>query len=96
MTPEATIAALHLLDRFTLTCMALQGQPWPAPPALPGRLHTCMDDPDPPGLPDWAHLPAAELARRLGVTRQAAHARLKKVRAQIVNHADQAEGSAPD
>lgn len=30
-----------------LTVMALRGRSWPLPPALPGRVHICADEPLP-------------------------------------------------
>jgi len=63
-------------DRWALTVAALQGQPWPELPALPGRLIVAADAP----LPDderaallASDLPDAEVALLLGLTRQRIH-----------------------
>lgn len=80
------------MDRWTLTLIGLRGLPWPALPVLPGRVHSLADDDDEPDLPAFARLPAAELARREGITTYAAHARIRKARLQAA--ADAAESEA--
>lgn len=64
-------------DRWALTLAGLLGQPWPALPALPGRLFECHDE---PMTPDElaAITDPIELARCAGITRQAAHQRLQQ------------------
>jgi hypothetical protein len=65
-------------DAWTLTLLGLAGEPWPAPPALPGQRHICQDD----GEADDAFEPptVAELAAHLGLTRQGAWMRLQAYR----------------
>lgn len=60
-------------DRWQLTLAALQGQPWPELPPLPGRLHVAHDEP----LADHERAallasdePDADVGRVLGLTRQ--------------------------
>ena len=65
-------------DRWTLTLISLAGEPWPQPPALPGRVHRCRDDPD---EGDAFELPSvSELQERLGLSRQGAWMRLQAYR----------------
>ena len=69
------------MNRWSLTVALLRGEPWPALPGLPGRLHVCVDDDNADDLPEWARLSAPELAERDGISRHAAHVRLKNARA---------------
>ena len=78
-------------DRWTLTLAGLLGHPWPALPVLPGRIHVLVGDDEPDGLPAWALLPAAELARREGITLHMAHVRIKKARLQAAADATESE-----
>jgi hypothetical protein len=80
-------------DRWTLTLAGLLGEPWPPLPALPGRVHRTTDAPMTDAELAGISSPT-ELALILGISRQAAHARLKK--AQLHNHPADAEGSAND
>lgn len=73
------------MNRWTLTLAGLRGEPWPPLPALPGTVHRCHDDGELTDLPDWALLPAAELARREGITRQGAHLRIRKARTRLLS-----------
>ncbi|MDP1647419.1 MAG: hypothetical protein Q8M01_04360 [Rubrivivax sp.] len=44
------------IDRWAWTLAALQGEPLPPLPALPGRRHVCRDSPDtdkPPPPEKW-------------------------------------------
>jgi len=56
---------------------ALQGKPWPALPALPGRRHACTDRPISEDELQGVTSPT-ELALLLGITRQAAVQRLRR------------------
>lgn len=63
-------------DRWALTVAALQGQPWPELPPLPGRLIVARDEPLPDDERDQilaSDCPDAEAALLLGVTRQRIH-----------------------
>lgn len=63
-------------DRWALTVAALQGQPWPALPALPGRLIVARDEPLPDEERDQilkSDISDAEAALLLCVTRPRIH-----------------------
>lgn len=64
-------------DLWALTVAALQGQPWPELPPLPGRLHVAHDEPLPDDELAGIDNPT-ELALCAGITRQAAYQRLQK------------------
>lgn len=76
-----------VLDRWTLTLAGLRGEPWPRPPELPGTVHLCRDAPLPPELLADITDPI-ELALCAGISRQAAHARLKARGASIAPATD--------
>jgi hypothetical protein len=60
-----------------LTVQGLQGIPWPAPAAMPGRVIECRDEPiEPDELAGVTN--ATELGLLLGISRQAAHKRIAK------------------
>lgn len=91
MTPEATYAALHLLDRWRLMLAALAGAPPPPLPDVPGRVHQCQDDPLTPA--DREALLASdatdsEIGACLGVTRQRAWQMRQKLRQAALLDAD--------
>jgi len=64
-------------DRWHLTLAGLRGLPWPPLPELQGVVHVCRDAP----------LSAAELALCAGISKQAAHQRLK-ARARLLDADD--------
>ena len=68
-----------MLNRWDLTLAGLLGEPWPALPALPGRVIVARDEPLPPEYLVGIESPT-EYARLAGITRQTAWARLKKAR----------------
>jgi len=62
MTPEATFSALHLIDRWRVMLLQMNGEPMPALPDAPGRRHRGPSDPPTDPLADaWAakHAPEA-------------------------------------
>jgi hypothetical protein len=65
-------------DRFDVMTADLLGEPLPALPLLPGRRHALVDDGDAPD--DLAGMSAADVARIVGLTRQAASLRVKAAR----------------
>ncbi len=66
------------MTRFELMVASLQGLPLPPLPALPGRLHLCVDDDDDAQTAELASMTAADLAEQIGLTRQGAEMRLKR------------------
>jgi len=66
-------------DRWTWTLIGLLGEPWPAPPDLPGRVIEARDEPLQVhyliGIDD-----AQELAACMGISRQCAELRLHAYR----------------
>lgn len=60
MTPEATIAALHLIDRWRQMLAHLAGERPKSLPALPGTRHRAPDRDDDPLADEWdaLHAPA--------------------------------------
>ncbi|MBK7263011.1 MAG: hypothetical protein IPI03_14530 [Rubrivivax sp.] len=69
---SAPCGAATQTDRWRLTVQGLQGIPWPAPAAMPGRRFECRDAPiEPAELADVTN--ATELGLLLGVSRQRAH-----------------------
>ncbi len=62
--------------RWAFTLALLLGDPLPPLPALPGRVHACRDAPLDPAELEGITSPT-ELGLLLGITKQAAAARLK-------------------
>ena len=79
-------------DRWMLTINALLGEPMPALPPLPGRVHVCIDGPL--SADDLAGITScAELALILAVSRQAAHQRLQRAMHGAVASSDRTRGA---
>lgn len=80
MDRDTAIAPVNVptADAWHQMLAALQGEPWPGLPALPGRRHTCADramtEDELQGITS-----ATELALVCGITRQAAVQRLAKL-----------------
>lgn len=74
------------LSRWRLTVAALLGEPWPMPPAIAGRVHLiAVEEDNEPAPADEvaaavaAGCTAAELSVLLGISRQAATTRLRRL-----------------
>jgi hypothetical protein len=60
MSPDSIIGALHLFDRWALLLRGLAGEPLPALPEFPDRVHRL---PEPPTVEaDAEHIEAEEQA----------------------------------
>ncbi len=87
MTSDTPIAPCNeqMACAWHLMLAALQGEPGPALPTLPGRRHACTDAPISEVELQGVTSPT-ELALLLGITRQAAMQRLRR---QAGRHGDQ-------
>lgn len=79
------------MNRWDLMAASLNGDPWPAPPDLPGRVVTARDEPLAPEYLAGISSPT-ELGLVLGISRQAADLRL---RAATTTTTDNHEGTPP-
>lgn len=76
------------MTRWHLLLLALQGHPWPALPALPGRVILCRDEPmSEAELADVTS--PTELGLLLGVSRQRAHQLIQQRAEQAHNPKDE-------